>query len=167
MAFWVEERVGDETLPRRWYRKMRGKSIEWWTVSNKGLQGRARSWTTGADHAEEAVRKKLQIQHLLPSGLEWHFLNFYSWSLSAREIKNITFIYLLSVCACAHGHVLVEVRGQLSGVGSVLPPCGSWTLFQVVILGRTSLLINLLDFARENFLRPWTFMYKIKCLLEL
>lgn len=51
------------------------------------------------------------------------------------------------LCACG------GQRATL-GVGSVLPPRGSWALFEVVILGRTwlLLLINFLDFARENFM---------------
>lgn len=51
------------------------------------------------------------------------------------------------LCACG------GQRATL-GVGSVLPPCGPWALFEVVILGRMwlFLLINLLDFARENFM---------------
>lgn len=42
---------------------------------------------------------------------------------TSLSVWSFSFIYLLK-CMCACHSVLTEVRGQLSGVGSLLPPCG-------------------------------------------
>ena len=75
-------------------------------------------------------KKKLSNEHPFPT------------SEFSRPFKNL-FYYYLCVCllvffvhACAHVcmHVLryIEVRGQLSGVGSLLLPCEFWDGTQVV-----------------------------------
>jgi hypothetical protein len=56
----------------------------------------------------------------------FNYFKSHGTSLPLFVLKYFTYVFTLFVCGGEGHSILVEVRGQLVRIHSLLPPCGSW-----------------------------------------